>query len=315
MGRGEKCIYIRDLIRRNKASLVGLVETKHRHSFGRRVRRMWGNDDFEWCESLASETHSGGIVVIWDQTMFRISQKHIGDRWVILEGCMSNGNFNCCVGIVYGANNREGRSRMYDTLKDILSSIGQPVLLLGDFNEIIHPGERVGQFRYEVSMREFIGWIDDLQLIDVPLHGMKFTWGRLESQSRLDRCLCNNEWFIRYPEIRLDGLKRSFSDHNPLLLSLDRKTNWGPKPFRVYDSWFLNPKFKKFLCREWENLPNLGLPNKMKALKAPLKTWSKDNFECLENNISKLEEVVHESQLRGESRQLNEMESARLRTA
>lgn len=66
LGKGEKCICIRNLISKNRVSLVGLVETKHRHSFGRRVKRMWGSDVYDWCESPASETHSGGIVVLWD---------------------------------------------------------------------------------------------------------------------------------------------------------------------------------------------------------------------------------------------------------
>jgi reverse transcriptase-like protein/endonuclease/exonuclease/phosphatase family protein len=315
LGRGEKCIGIRKLISRCRASLVGLVETKHRHSFDRRVRRMWGSDDFDWCESLASETHSGGLLAIWNPNMFSVSHRIIGDRWIILEGCLLDGNFNCCVGITYGPNNREGRNSMYESLKEVLGSIGKPILLLGDFNEILHPQERQGQFRYEASMRDFVEWVEDLHFIDVPLLGIRFTWGRMESQSRIDRCLCNNEWFIRYPDMQLEGLKRSFSDHNPLLLSLKKKENWGPKPFRAYDSWFLNPEFKKFLCREWENLPNMGLHNKLKALKAPLKTWSKEKFAEIDNKIEKLEAVVHELQLVGENRPLNVLEGARLRTA
>ena len=67
------------------------------------------------------------------------------------------------------------------------------------------------------------------------------------------------------------GLQRSFSDHNPLLLTLDADNNWGPKPFRCYDAWFLNPKFKGFLINEWRNIPNESLHNKLKILKAPSK--------------------------------------------
>lgn len=79
--------------------------------------------------------------------------------------------------------------------------------------------------RIDGGMREFAEWIQELQLIDVPLHGIKFTWGRLQSQSRIDRCVCNDEWLVNFPELKLIGLKKSFSDHNPLLLSLESHTN------------------------------------------------------------------------------------------
>lgn len=190
----------------------------------------------------------------------------------MLEGSIANSNLNSCVGIIYGPNDRMGRRYMYDSLKDLLVSIDKPFLMLGDFNEVLHPGERSGLFRYDLSIREFLEWIQDLHLIDVLLHGIRFTWGTLESQSRLHRCLCNNDWLVKYPDLRLEGLKRSFSDHNPHLLSLEKSVNWGPKPFRVYDSWFLNPEFKKFLCREWSNLPHMCLFNKLKALKGPLRS-------------------------------------------
>lgn len=225
LGKGEKCISIRKLVEKHKLSVLAMVETKHRHSFARRVRRIWGRDEYEWCESLASDTSSGGIIAIWDPENFSVSQRFTNERWIILEGCLKEVSFNCCVGIVYGPNDREGRRLMYESLKQLVQSINKPLVLLGDFNEVLHPSERLGQFRYDSSMRDFLEWIQDLNLIDVPLHGVKFTWGRNESQSRLDRCLCVDEWFTNFPEMRLEGLKRGASDHNPILLSFDKVTN------------------------------------------------------------------------------------------
>lgn len=294
---------------------MGLVETKHRNSFNRRVRRMWGCDEYEWCEALASESYSRGIIAIWDPDWFSVSQRFVGNRWIILEGQLVNKNFNCCVGFIYGPNDRVGRSQMFDSLKLIFSNIGKPILLLGDFNEVVHPSERAGVFRYEASMRDFVDWINDLHFIDLPLHGIKFTWARGNSQSKLDRCLCHNEWLVNFPEMRLEGITKGASDHNPLVLSLEDKLNWGPKPLRCYDSWFLHPNFREFVLKEWRNLPNLSLFNKLKALKCPLKVWSKENFGSMDCKIFKLEMAVHDLQKLGESRPLNEVECARLRAS
>lgn len=145
------------------------------------------------------------------------------------------------------------------------------------------------------------------------LHGIRCTWGRLDSQSKIDRCLCSNEWFISFPDLRLEGLHRSFSDHNPLILSLEKYINWGPKPFRCFDSWVEHPEFRKLVSEEWNNLPNLSLYNKLKAFKGPLKSWSKDRYGLMDNNINKMEIEVHNLQKIGEQRNLDDVECARLR--
>ena len=59
---------------------MGLVETKHRKTIKRRVKRLWGSDDYEWCESLATETYGGDIISVWDLGKFNISHKHIAEH-------------------------------------------------------------------------------------------------------------------------------------------------------------------------------------------------------------------------------------------
>ena len=189
------------------------------------------------------------------------------------------------------------------------------MLFLGDFNVVLNAGERSGSFRCDLSMREFSDWIEELALIDIPLQGVKFTWRRNESKSRLDRGLCCQSWLSKFPNLSLLGLERSFSDHNPILLSLESESNWGPKPFRCYDAWFMNPKFKQFLISEWQNIPNAPLQHKLKFLKAPMKTWRKENFDSMDNKITNLESVIHELERASEIRTLNGMEIARLNAA
>lgn len=302
LGRGEKCITIKELIRKNNISLLGLVETKHKNSFIRRIRRMWGRDDYDWCESLASNTNSGGLIAIWDNTCFSVAQKYMGDRWIILEGLIVKNNFSCCVGIIYGSNEIAGRNIMYENLKNLLQSINKPIVLMGDFNEVLHSWERNGDPQNTSSMRYFRDWTQEMQLIDIPLQGLRFTWARGNSHSKLDRSLCTDEWLLNFPDIHLQGLKKCFSDHNPILLSLENSENWGPKPFRSYDCWLSNPEFKEVVAREWNGLPDLSVYNKMKAIKIPLKGWSKEKFGNMDNTILKLENAIHELHVIGERR-------------
>ena len=114
----------------------------------------------------------------------------MGNRWILIEGCINRYNFECCMGVIYGHNDRVGRYALFEEIKQLVLAINKPILLLGDFNVILHSGERIGSFRCDRSMREFSEWIVELGLIDIPLHGVKFTWRRNESKSKLDRGMC-----------------------------------------------------------------------------------------------------------------------------
>ena len=204
---------------------------------------------------------------------------------------------------------------MFEEIKLRVACINKPILLLGDFNVTLHARERTGPFRCDRSINDFSKWISDMRLIDLPLHGLTFTWRRNESKSRLDRALCCHTWLVSFPHLRLQELHRSFSDHNPLLLSMETCSNWGPKPFRSYDAWFLNPNFKGFLINEWRNIPNVPLHSKMKTLKTSLKAWRLENFDHIDNKINDFEAVIHDLERKSDSRSLDDMEKARLSAA
>ena len=53
----------------------------------------------------------------------------------------------------------------------------------------------------------------------------------------------------------------------------------------------------------------------MKILKAPLKTWKKENFDLMDDRISELEAVIHALKRKSDDRDLNDMEVARLNAA
>ena len=190
IGKGEKVLPIRALVQKKRVSFMGLVETKHKRPIRNRIKRMWGSDDFDICEIYASETNGGGLIVVWDKQSFVASNKHMGSRWILIEGCMPMNNFECCVGVIYGHNDRLGRRDMFEVVKQTVVNINKPILLLGDFNVILHAGESTGSLRCDRSMHEFSEWITELSLFDLPLQGLNFTWRRNDAKSRLDRALC-----------------------------------------------------------------------------------------------------------------------------
>ena len=171
--KGEKSVSIRKIVEKRKVSFLGLVETKHRRSIRIRMKRMWGNDEFDMCEVYANETNGGGVIASWDTKSFTVSNKYSGNRWILLEGRINRHNYECCVGVIYGQNDRIGRHFLFEEIKQKVVAINKPILLMGDFNVVLNNGERIGSFRCNLSMREFADWIEELGLIDIPLQGIK----------------------------------------------------------------------------------------------------------------------------------------------
>ena len=75
----------------------------------------------------------------------------------------------------------------------------------GDFNAILSPEEHNRGGSLNSDMRRFSKVIEDLELKDLPLLGVPFTWSggvNNQSLSRLDRFLVNEEWDCRFSGLR-----------------------------------------------------------------------------------------------------------------
>lgn len=100
----------------------------------------------------------------------------------------------------------------------------------------------------------FRDWIDFSSLVDLLLTRRKYSWGRGNVRSRIDRCLIDPIWHNTFPSIILKRIDNAISDHVALVVHLTTPHGWGPKPFRSLNTWFTHPNFKKFVSEEWRNL-------------------------------------------------------------
>ncbi|KAK3230851.1 hypothetical protein Dsin_002732 [Dipteronia sinensis] len=84
-----------------------------------------------------------------------------------------------------------------------------------------------------------------LSKVDLPLHGIPFTWSnnRVEGiWTRLDRYLVSQIILSWFPNIVQRGLPRSISDHSVIILSVSND-NWGLNTFRFFNGWLEDNKF------------------------------------------------------------------------
>ncbi|KAK2651331.1 hypothetical protein Ddye_018820 [Dipteronia dyeriana] len=158
----------------------------------------------------------------------------------------------------------------------------------GDFNTALLPLERVGVRCDMGSVRSFNNFILQVNLVDIPLHGMKFTWSNnriREAWAILDRFLLSQSILLWFPNLVQRGLPRSLSDHNPIMIG-DTSKMWGPPPFQFFNWWLGEKVAMKEGMQGWVTCQVSGtksfvLFSKVKAAKSRLKIWHRSNKTIL----------------------------------
>ncbi|XP_057421573.1 uncharacterized protein LOC130715485 isoform X1 [Lotus japonicus] len=212
----------------------------------------------------------------------------------IVERSIIESNFICIVGSfgvdaadcamlnVYAPCDRVGKRQLWSRLVELKINIHYDLwCVAGDFIVVRSSSERRGvganSQQHRSESVEFNDFIDEMELLDIPLLGRKFTWVRPNGlqMSRLDRFLISPGWLNRWPDYVQEVLQRDISDHCPLLFKRVNQ-NWGPKPFRVVNCWFDDPRFQAFVGDSWREIQVEGrgiiaLKEKLKTLKLKLK--------------------------------------------
>ena len=99
--------------------------------------------------------------------------------------------------------------------------------MAGDFNVVRFPSECTGTAAFSAAMMQFSDFISDLDLVDIPLLGGRFTWSNSSENiygSRIDSFLFSADWDDQFPTISQKRLPRILLDHFPILKKCLNKT-------------------------------------------------------------------------------------------
>ncbi|PNX67081.1 cysteine-rich receptor-like protein kinase, partial [Trifolium pratense] len=147
---------------------------------------------------------SGGLLSIWNSKVLSIRRKLIRDHMIWLEGEWGEEKKLVNIVNVYAPCEARRKRALWLDLKElILSQREYRWCIMGDFNAIRDEAERRGSS--ENSRRDEINDFDEFilesDLIDLPLHGRRFTWCRVggSSMSRIDRFLISESWYTEWP--------------------------------------------------------------------------------------------------------------------
>jgi hypothetical protein len=104
----------------------------------------------------------------------------------------------------------------------------------GDFNVIRFLSKRSGGRHINSAIREFLDFIFERGLMDLPLTGGLCTW------SKIDRFLVSPEWETRHPDVLQKRLL--CLDHFPIVL-VSSGHKGGMKSFKFENMWLKEEGF------------------------------------------------------------------------
>jgi hypothetical protein len=195
--------------------------------------------------------------------------------------------------------------------------------VVGNFNSIRIPEERRSEgsadsSRYSRDMMEFDLFLRELDLIDMPIVGRRFTWFHLNgiSASKLDRVLLSSGWLKVWGNPIVWVLPRDLSYHIPLILRYS-EADWDPKPFRFNNFWLELKSFKDLVVKVWDSQTLTGwmgfvLKERLKEIKGEIKRWNAETFWNSEARKNDLVEKILAIDLMSESNGITE-DKVRLR--
>lgn len=217
------------------------------------VRQVWGNTFFDIASSSARR-RSGGILCIWNKLVYKKSKVLCCDNYVVVEGVWMPMNTPLMFVSVYAPQSLSDKRLLWSSLLDIIQRWDAAIVLMGDFNEVREQAERFGSVFNQRQADYFNEFILDVDLVDIPLGGYSFTWtDKLASKmSKLDRFLVSESFLDVFHEIAAVILEKFLPDHRPILLK-EKVTDYGPTPFRFFNSWLDMEGFNELVAETWQN--------------------------------------------------------------
>lgn len=247
---------IKAACRRWKPHMLCLQETKM-GKVDRKVVLSVGGDQWTQWEHLDAIGASGGILVMWDSRVVTRVGARVGNFSVLclFQGLLVDSRW--VFSGIYGPCVDALRKGLWDELKLIPQIWRVPWCVGGDFNVVGFPHERFGARTFSQAMMEFNDFINEVELVDLPLIGGQFTWSRNSDThhcSRIDRFLVSTDWLERFGGSSQSCLPRVISNHVPLWLECGSLAN-RKSPFRFENMWLKEPGFVGWIEEKWSGVP------------------------------------------------------------
>ncbi|XP_071695516.1 uncharacterized protein [Rutidosis leptorrhynchoides] len=295
--RDGKVSWFWRMISSNNPIVAAVQETKSRSLKDRWIDKIWGSHNVEY---VAKDTvgKSSGLLLMWESNVFSVNQ-------AVEEIVVVN---------VYRPHTDEKKRKFWADLNALLQFNDVAWVLCGDYNEVRFEEEM--ENTNFVARREdmFNDFINNNGLIEIPIQGKKFT--RISDEgtqfSKLDRFLVSDNFYTLWDDLYVVALDRKLSDHTPLMLK-NGNTDYGSNPVKIFNAWLEDTEAEPIIVSAWNeevsgSVKDLVFRLKLKKVKEKLKTWSKNSYGKIDEEIKALNEECKAWEQLAESKALTDEE-------
>ncbi|MBA0566552.1 hypothetical protein Golob_011359 [Gossypium lobatum] len=188
--RKTRSAVAKDSKRTNKAPMQQ-QETKLEVVSGDLIRRIWGDDNFDFRYAVA------------------MNKEYCVNRFVLVEGNWLSKGWEGILINVYTPSTLMEQKILSEEMIEVRKQFTNHWIVGGDFNRVSNRSKRSNCVGLLKGSKDFGSFIDKCKLVDLPLMGKKFTWyGTEKKRSRLDRFLVDEEWLEHFEDLQQQGLKR-----------------------------------------------------------------------------------------------------------
>nr|GEU99330.1 G-type lectin S-receptor-like serine/threonine-protein kinase LECRK1 [Tanacetum cinerariifolium] len=281
LGHKTKNEWITELNIRHKINFLAIQETKMASVSHMDVKFIWGNSNYQYISSDAIGS-SGGILCIWEASVFKKDYATISDNFIGIYGTWASNNVKVLFVTIYAPQHAYLKRVLWEYILVWIGRWNGEVIIMGDFNEVRFADERRGLMFYPSMARCFNNFISSFGLVDIKLEGFSFTWSHPSASklSKLDRFFVSEGILVVFPSIIALCLDRHLSDHRPILLH-EVHTDFGPIPFCFYHSWFSFKGFDDMVEHTWNSFSltdsngMIRFKKKLQGLKIIIRNWVK----------------------------------------
>nr|GEW69919.1 RNA-directed DNA polymerase, eukaryota [Tanacetum cinerariifolium] len=257
-------------------------ETKSDHISDMDINLLWGNSKFD-CTISESVGNSGGILCVWDPSVFCKEDHIISDNFIALYGSWVSKKVKLLMISIYAPQSSASKRILWNYISNLIGCWDGHYMVMGDFSEVRCVEDRFGSEFNAQSANEFNCFISNSGLIEIQLEGYSFTWSlqSAKKMSKLNHFLVSDGLLLIFPHLSGICLDRHLSDHRPILLR-EVMFDYGPSPFWVYHSWLNFQDFDKMVLETWNKIDiddrnkMVRFKKKLQILKKKIRLWVND---------------------------------------
>jgi hypothetical protein len=206
--------------------------------------------------TLCHQGGSGGMLLGVNPSVFDIGAIDEGDFYCKFRLRNKTDGFIWAHFAVYDPTQDDLKSMFLTEMARACGTEPHPFIIGGDFNIMRRPEDKNNNnFNYRWS-NLFNAVIKSLELREIEMTGRKYTWSNdLDPPTfeKLDRVLMSPEWDIKFPNVTIEALDRTRSDHTPLLLNGKVAALTGNHTlFKFEQGWLIRDDFHDMVSSIWD---------------------------------------------------------------